>query len=236
MSVHRLRPADAKLQKGNPMSTENKAGLNALLTPEESVLVLIDHQPFQFANLNSHEPTMVVNNVIGLAKAAKVFDVPTILTTVLEERGGLLVQGLQDVFPEQKPINRTFINTWEDERVVDTVKATGRKKLIIAGLWTEICVAMPAIQAVGEGFEVFVVTDASGGVSKEAHDMAVRRMVQAGVVPITWLAVMGEWQRDWAREKTVPGAAEVQAQHGGASGVAFAWETQFLAERAGSGA
>ncbi|MCI3223277.1 hydrolase [Streptomyces sp. NP-1717] len=211
------------------MSTRNKAGLDALLTPEESVLVLIDHQPFQVANLNSHEPTMIVNNVVGLAKAAKVFDVPTILTTVLEERGGLLLQGLQDVFPEQKPINRTFVNTWQDERVVDAVKATGRKKLIIAGLWTEVCVAMPAIQAAGEGFDVFVVTDASGGASKEAHDMAVRRMVQAGVTPITWLAVMSEWQRDWAREKTVPGIVEVLAQHGGASGVAYAWETQLLA-------
>ncbi|MFW6694563.1 hydrolase [Streptomyces sp. MAR4 CNX-425] len=211
------------------MSAESRTGLTALLTPEESVLALIDHQPFQFANLHSHEPTMVVNNVVGLAKAAKVFDVPTVLTTVLEERGGLLIQGVRDVFPEQKPIDRTFINTWQDERVVDAVKATGRRKLIIAGLWTEICVAMPALQAAGEGFEVFVVTDASGGVSAEAHDMAVQRMVQAGVVPITWLAVMGEWQRDWAREKTVPGVAEVQAQHGGASGVAFAWETQLLA-------
>ncbi|MEV7655148.1 hydrolase [Streptomyces anulatus] len=217
------------------MSTQNKAGLDALLTPEESVLVLIDHQPFQFANLNSHEPTMIVNNVVGLAKAARVYDVPTILTTVLEERGGLLIQGIQDVFPEQKPIDRTFINTWQDRRVVDAVKATGRKKLILAGLWTEICLAMPAIQAVGEGFEVYAVTDASGGVSAEAHDMAVRRMVQAGVVPITWLAVMGEWQRDWAREETIPGAAEVQARHGGATGVAFAWETQLLAAgRAGS--
>ena len=217
------------------MSTGNKVGLDALLTPEESVLLLIDHQPFQFANLNSHEPTMVVNNVIGLAKAAKVFDVPTILTTVLEERGGLLIQGLQDVFPEQKPINRTFINTWQDARVVDAVKATGRKKLMIAGLWTEICVAMPALQAAGEGFEVFAVTDASGGVSKEAHDMAVGRMVQAGVVPITWMVVLGEWQRDWAREETVPGAAEVQMQHGGATGVAFAWEMQLLAGHARSG-
>ncbi|MFD9870445.1 hydrolase, partial [Streptomyces niveus] len=107
------------------MSTENKAGLDALLTPEESVVVLIDHQPFQFANLNSHEPTMVVNNVVGLAKAAKVFDVPTILTTVLEDRGGLLVKGLQDVFPEQTPIDRTWVNTWQDERVVNAVKATG---------------------------------------------------------------------------------------------------------------
>ncbi|MFI8353361.1 hydrolase [Streptomyces cyaneofuscatus] len=211
------------------VSTPNKVGLDALLTPEESVLVLIDHQPFQFANLNSHEPTMVVNNVVGLAKAAKAFGVPTILTTVLEERGGLLIQGIQDVFPEQKPIDRTFINTWQDQRVVDAVKATGRKKLILAGLWTEICLAMPAIQAAGEGFDVYAVTDASGGVSAEAHDMAVRRMVQAGVVPITWMAVLGEWQRDWAREETVPAAAEVQAQHGGASGVAFAWEMQLLA-------
>ncbi|WP_328584886.1 hydrolase [Streptomyces sp. NBC_00370] len=211
------------------MSTGNKAGLGALLTPEESVLVLIDHQPFQFANLHSHEPTMVINNVVGLAKAAKVFDVPTILTTVLEDRGGLLLQGLQDVFPEQKPINRTFINTWQDERVVNAVKATGRKKLIIAGLWTEICVAMPAIQAADEGFEVFAVTDASGGATKEAHDMAVQRMVQAGVAPITWMAVLGEWQRDWARQKTVPGVADVQAQHGGGSGVAFTWEMQLLA-------
>ncbi|CAM5471218.1 hydrolase [Streptomyces griseus] len=230
-----LWQAHVKLQKGNPMSTQNKAGLDALLTPEESVLVLIDHQPFQFANLNSHEPTMIVNNVVGLAKAARVYDVPTILTTVLEERGGLIIQGIQDVFPDQKPIDRTFINTWQDRRVVDAVKATGRKKLILAGLWTEICLAMPAIQAAGEGYEVYAVTDASGGVSAEAHDMAVRRMVQAGVVPITWLAVMGEWQRDWAREETIPGAAEVQAQHGGATGVAFAWETQLLAAgRAGS--
>ncbi|MFZ4264311.1 hydrolase [Streptomyces arboris] len=217
------------MSTASTVSTPNKAGLDALLTPEESVLVLIDHQPFQFANLNSHEPTMVVNNVVGLAKAARAFGVPTILTTVLEERGGLLIQGIQDVFPEQKPIDRTFINTWQDQRVVDAVKATGRKKLILAGLWTEICLAMPAIQAAGEGFDVYAVTDASGGVSAEAHDMAVRRMVQAGVVPITWMAVLGEWQRDWAREETVPAAAEVQAQHGGASGVAFAWEMQLLA-------
>ncbi|MGW4454860.1 hydrolase [Streptomyces albidoflavus] len=218
------------------MSTEKKAGLGALLTPEESVLVLIDHQPFQFANLHSHEPAMVVNNVVGLARAARVFDVPTVLTTVLEERGGLLIQGLQDVFPEQKPINRTLINTWQDERVVDAVKATGRRKLVVAGLWTEICVAMPAIQAAGEGFEVYAVTDASGGVSAEAHEMAVRRMIQAGVTPITWQAVLGEWQRDWAREETLPGVIEVQARHGGGSAVAYAWETQLLAGSGRAGA
>src|SRR3954451_183527 len=161
-----------------------KNGLNALLTPAESVLILIDHQPFQFANLHSHEPMMVVNNVIGLAKAAKIFNVPTILTTVVEDRGGKLIKGLQAIFPDQKPIDRTFINTWEDARVVDAVKKTGRKKLMVAALWSEVCLAMPAIQAAGEGSEVYAVTDASGGVTREAHDMAVQRMILAGVVPI----------------------------------------------------
>ncbi|MET9504332.1 hydrolase [Streptomyces sp. NPDC006622] len=211
------------------MSTFPKTGLAALLTPQESVLVLIDHQPFQFANLHSHEPTMIVNNVVGLAKAAKAFEVPTILTTVIEERGGNILQPLQEVFADQKPINRTTINTWEDPRVVDAVKATGRKKLIIAGLYTEICVAMPALQAAGEGFDVYVVTDASGGVSAEAHDMAVRRMVQAGITPITWMAVIAEWQRDWAREETAAAMGAAVAPHGGASSVALAWELQLLA-------
>src|SRR5580700_3197289 len=209
-----------------------KTGLNALLTPEESVLVLIDHQPFQFANLNSHEPTMIVNNVIGLAKTAKAFGVPVILTTVVGARGGKIIKGIQDIFPSTEVIDRTFINTWQDERVVSAVKATKRKKLVIASLWTEMCLAMPAIQAQGEGFDVFAVTDASGGVSVEAHDMAVRRMVQAGVTPVTWINVFGEWQRDWARTETLAAAAEVLVAHGGASGIAFAWETQLLGNKA----
>jgi nicotinamidase-related amidase len=213
-----------------------KNGLNALLTPAESVLILIDHQPFQFANLHSHEPMMIVNNVIGLAKAAKIFGVPTILTTVVEDRGGKLIKGLQAVFPDQKPIDRTFINTWEDARVVDAVKRTGRKKLIMAALWTEICLAMPAIQAAGEGYEVYAVTDASGGVSAEAHEMAVRRMVMAGVVPITWLAVASDLQRDWAREDTAKALGETVLDHAGATGTAFAWELQLLGQRAGVGA
>jgi len=206
----------------------SKTGLPALLRPEDSILVLIDHQPYQFANLHSHEPTMIVNNVVGLAKAAKVFDVPTILTTVIEERGGNLIKGLQDVFPDQKPINRTFINTWQDPNVTDIVKKSGRKQLILAALWTEICLAMPAIQALGEGYDVFIVTDASGGVSAEAHDMAVRRLVQAGAVPITWMAVISEWQRDWARMESATALSSVVLEHGGASGVALAWELQLL--------
>ena len=216
--------------------TTLKNGLGALLNPEDSVLVLIDHQPFQFANLHSHEPTMIVNNVVGLAKAAKVFNVPTLLTTVLEDRGGKLIKGLQDVFPEQKPIDRTWINAWQDPRVVEWVKKTGRKKLVIAALWSEICLAMPAIQAAGEGYEVYAVTDASGGVSAEAHEMAVRRMAMAGVVPITWMAVAGEWQRDWAREESAKALGGLLAEHGGGTGIAFTWELQLLGQNAGSGA
>jgi nicotinamidase-related amidase len=205
-----------------------KAGLQALLRPQDSVLVLIDHQPFQFANLHSHDPTLICNNVVGLAKAAKAFSVPTILTTVVEERGGYLIQALQDVFPEQKPIDRTFINTWEDRRVVGEVEKTSRKQLVLAALWTEICLAMPAIHAMGEGYDVFVVTDASGGVSAEAHDMAIRRMVAAGIVPITWLAVASEWQRDWARTDSLEGLTRALTAHGGGSAIALAWELQLL--------
>lgn len=108
------------------------------------------------------------------------------------------------------------------------MKKSGRKQLILAALWTEICLAMPAIQALGEGYDVFIVTDASGGVSAEAHDMAVRRLVQAGAVPITWMAVISAWQRDWARVESASELSGVVLEHGGASGVALAWELQLL--------
>lgn len=203
-------------------------GLASLLRPEDSVLVLIDHQPFQLTNLNSHDPHMAVNNAVALAKAAKVFGVPTILTSVIAERGGLIFPQITDVFPEQEVIDRTFVNTWEDRKVVDAVKATGRKQLIIAGLWTEVCVAMPVIQALGEGWDVTVVTDASGGVSVEAHQVAIQRMIAAGANMMTWLAVMAEWQRDWARVETAVGVTEVLQQHCAGSGIAYLWEQQLL--------
>lgn len=203
-------------------------GLKSLLRPEDSVLVLIDHQPFQLANLNSHEPHMVVNNATGLAKSAKAFRVPTILTSVIAARGGLIFPQITDVFPGQEVIDRTLVNTWQDAAVVDAVKATGRKQLIIAGLWTEVCVAMPAIQALGEGWDVTVVTDASGGMSLEAHEVAIGRMSAAGANMMTWLAVLAEWQRDWAREATVPALADILVQHAMGSGIAFLWEQQLL--------
>jgi nicotinamidase-related amidase len=210
------------------MQQVTKVGLEALLTPDNCVVVMIDHQPFQLANVNSHEPTMVINNVIGLAMTAKAYGIPTILTTVNEERGGLIFKGIQEVFPDQKTINRTYINAWEDKRVVEAVKKTGRQKVVFAALWTEMCLAMPAIQAMGEGYDVYVVTDASGGVSVEAHDMAIRRLVAAGAQPITWLGMAGELQRDWARTQYLEDVAKIFAERGGATGAALAWEMQLL--------
>lgn len=203
-------------------------GLTSLLRPEDSVLVLIDHQPYQLTNLNSHDPHAVVNNATALAKAAHVFGVPTILTSVIAERGGLIFPQITDVFPDQEVIDRTFINTWEDPKVVDVVKATGRKQLIIAGLWTEICVAMPAIQAAGEGWDVTVITDASGGVSVEAHQVAILRMTAAGINMMTWMALAAEWQRDWARAESAAALNQVIIQHSAGSGIAYLWEQQLL--------
>jgi nicotinamidase-related amidase len=210
-------------------SPPSKNGREALLTPDNCVLMLIDHQPFQFAGLRSHDTQTIINNVVGLAKAAKVFKVPTLLTTVVEDRGGFLLKQLQDVFPEQKPIDRTWINTWEDERCVQWVRNTGRKKIVMAALWTEICLAMPAIHALGDGYEVYIVTDASGGVTLEAHEMAIQRMIQAGAVPITWTVFGSELQRDWARTETVPALAEGIRDHMGVVGTSLLWEWQLLA-------
>jgi len=211
--------------------TNPKAGLGALLTPDNCVLILIDHQPFQVSGIQNADPQLMINNVVALAKYAKAFAVPTLLTTVVEERGGYLIKPLQDVFPDQKPLDRTTINTWEDERVVAWVKKTGRRKIVMAALWTEICLAFPVIHALGDGYEVYFITDASGGISAEAHEMGIQRMIQAGAVPLTTTVFGAELQRDWAREATVPGVAEIMLSHGGAVGTNLAWELQLLAGR-----
>ena len=213
------------------MPTSPKVGLDALLTPENCVVLLIDHQPSQLANVNSHDPTMVINNVTALAKVAKAFDVPTILTTIGAARGGDIFKQVQAVFPDQKPIDRSSINSWEDHRVVEAVKKTGRKKLVIAALWSEMCLVQAAIHAMCEGYEVYAITDASGGVSAEAHDMAIRRLVAAGAQPITWLGMAGELQRDWARTERLGAVAQILFDHAGASGAVLGWELANEAQR-----
>jgi nicotinamidase-related amidase len=155
-----------------------------LLTPDNHVLILIDHQPQMAFATRSIDIVELRNNVTGLAKSAKVFNVPVILTTVAEKSfSGPIFPEVQAVFPDQKPIDRTTMNTWEDKRVVDEVKKYGKKRLVIAALWTEVCLSTATLSALDEGYEVYIVTDASGGVSKEAHDMSVRRMIEAGATP-----------------------------------------------------
>ncbi len=210
-----------------------KVGLEAMLTPENCALILIDHQAFQVAGVRNIDPQLMINNAVALAKSARVFRVPTLLTTVIKDRGGELVKAIQDVFPEQVPIDRTTINTWEDKACVDWVKSTGRKKLVFAALWTEICLAFPVIHALGDGYEVYFVTDASGGTSQEAHYRGVQRMIQAGAVPLTWAVFASELQRDWAREASVPGLAQILLDHGGSTGTSLAWEWQLLGSRGG---
>lgn len=205
-----------------------------LLAPDNHTLILIDHQPQMAFATRSHDVQEIRNNVTGLAKAAKVFKVPTILTTVAEKSfSGPLFPEVQAVFPEQKPIDRTTMNTWEDGRVTDVVKKYGKKKVVIAALWTEVCGVGPVLSAIDEGYDVYFVTDASGGVSKEAHDMAVQRMVQAGAHPITWLQYMLELQRDWARGGTYEAVTGIAKQHGGGYGLGIIYAKEMFQAKEG---
>ncbi len=224
--VHAQSAAVAKTSVG---------GHTELLTPQNSVLLMIDHQPQMLFGVFSHERQLLRNNVEGLAKSAKAFKVPTILTTVAADTfSGPIFPEIRAVFPDQKIFDRTSMNTWDDKGVVAEIAKTGRKKLIIAGLWTEVCVNMPTLEALHEGYEVYVVTDASGGTSREAHDESVRRMVQAGAVPVTWQQVLLEWQRDWARTDTYEAVTAIAKQHGGAYGVGIGYAyTMFGAKEGG---
>ncbi len=172
-----------------------------LLTPENSLFVFIDYQPEQFRGVTSRPEQELKLNIATLAKAARAYDVPTILTTVGVEMGvntGSIPE-LRDAFPELEEIDRTTLNSWEDEKFLAAVQESGRKKIIMSGLWTEVCVAFPTLDALRDGYEVYVVADAIGGVSYDSHQYAMQRMVQAGAQPVTALAVACELQRDWAR-------------------------------------
>ncbi len=191
-----------------------------LLSPKNCTLLLVDYQPQMLFAVHSIDGQTLINNAVGLAKAARVFKIPTILATIAEKDfSGPTFPELTAVLPKLKAIDRTSINAWEDKRIVSAVEKTGRKKLIVAGLWTELCVAMPVIHALEAGYEVYFVADACGDVSDVAHDMAVQRMIQAGAVPVTWLQVLLELQRDWARKETYDAVLQVCRQHAGAYGV-----------------
>jgi nicotinamidase-related amidase len=194
--------------------------VHSLLTPENSTVIFIDHQPQMTFGVTNIDRQTLINNTVGLAKAAKVFNVPTILTTVeTQSFSGYMWPQLLEVFPDQTPIERTSMNSWEDTKFLAEVERIGRKKLVIAALWTEVCLVFPAIQAIEAGYEIYFVVDASGGTSQVAHDMAVQRLIQAGAVPVTWQQVLLEYQRDWARKETYDAVIEIVKEHSGAYGV-----------------
>ena len=192
-----------------------------VLTPANCQIIFIDHQPQMAFGVQSIDRQVLKNNTVALAKAAKAFNIPTIITTVeTESFSGNTYPELLDVFPGQDILERTSMNSWDDQKVRDALKANGKKKVVVAGLWTEVCNNSFALCAMLEGdYEIYMVADASGGTSKEAHDFAMQRMIQAGVIPVTWQQVMLEWQRDWARKETYTAVMDIVREHSGAYGM-----------------
>ncbi|MFV0393230.1 MAG: hydrolase [Coprobacillaceae bacterium] len=193
---------------------------NVLLDPSEVAICLIDHEPQMFFGVESTCRANVLNAVTALTKSAQAFQIPIVLSTVEAKTfSGPLVSMVQNVYPDYTPIDRTTLNAWEDTNFKQAVVNTGKKKLIIAGLWTEVCVAFPTLSALSDGYEVYIVTDASAGSSKESHQMAIQRMIQAGAKPLTWQATLLEFQRDWANKETYQQVMAIIQEHGGAYGL-----------------
>ena len=192
-----------------------------VLTPTNCQMIFIDQQPQMAFGVQSMDRQALKNNTVGLAKAAKVFNIPTIITTVETEAfSGHTYPELLDVFPGKDILERSSMNSWDDQKVRDALAANGKKKVVVSGLWTEVCNNSFALCAMLEGgYEIYMVADASGGTSKEAHDYAMQRMIQAGVVPVTWQQVLLEWQRDWAHRETYDAVMAIVREHSGAYGM-----------------
>lgn len=182
-----------------------------LLTPQNCALVVIDFQPVQVSSVASRDRRSLVENVTAVARTAKLYGLPVVLSTVNVKTGinQPMIRQITSVFPDIEPIDRTSINAWEDEDFVRAVKATKRRKLVMCALWTEVCLVFPALDALKEGFEVYPVVDAVGGTSLEAHEVGLRRLEQAGGKPTTWTQLICELQRDWNRKATAPDFAKI---------------------------
>lgn len=197
-----------------------KRSEKGLLTPDNCVVALIDHQPQMLFGTSNFDRQGIINNTVALSKAARLFDLPVVLTTVETKAfSGNLWPQIRAVFPSQEPIERSSMNSWDDENFVAAIERTGRKKIVLAGLWTETCVALPTVQAIHDGYEIYVVEDCCGDVSQLSHDNAMRRVVQAGARPVTALSVMLEWQRDWAHRDTYDAVMDIAKTHFGAYGI-----------------
>ena len=195
-----------------------------VLTPQNSQLVFIDQQPQMAFGVQSIDRQVLKNNVVGLAKAGKAFGIPTTITTVETlSFSGPTYPELLAVFPEAPLLERSSMNSWDDQKVRDALAVNarqGRRKVVVSGLWTEVCNLTFALSAMKDtDYEIYMVADASGGTSKEAHDYAMQRMIQAGVVPVTWQQVLLEWQRDWARKDTYDATIGIVREHSGAYGM-----------------
>ena len=200
--------------------TPRKRSEKGLLTPDNCVVTLIDHQPQMLFGVSNFDRQSIINSTVAFAKAARVFSVPVVLSTVeTKSFSGNLWPQVQAVFPAHAIIERSSMNSWDDETFVAAVKKTGRKKIVLAGLWTETCVALPTVQAMQDGYEIYVVEDCCGDVSQLAHDNAMKRVIQAGAKPVTSLSVMLEWQRDWAEKDTYDAVMDIVKTHYGAYGI-----------------
>ena len=197
-----------------------KRSEKGLLTPDNCVVALIDYQPQMLFGVTSIDRQSLISNVLGFSKATKLFNVPAILSTVESKQfSGSMWPQLQAQFPEKASIERSTMNAWDDANFVAAVKATGRKKIVLGGLWTQACVTYPSVQAIQDGYEVYVVEDICGDLDLRTHDAAMRRVEQAGAKPVTWVQVMLEWQRDWALTETYPAVMDIAKHHIGAYGV-----------------
>jgi nicotinamidase-related amidase len=191
-----------------------------LYTPQDSVVVFIDHQPQMTFGVANIDRGTLMNNVILLAKVAKEFGVPAIVSAVeTESFSGYVWPQLLDVFPGQPVVERSSMNAWDDAGFRAAIEATGKKNIILTGLWTEVCVAWPAVEMIGAGYNIYVVEDCCGATSEVAHQAALSRMVQAGAIRLTTIAALLEWQRDWARREHYDALMGLIKQHGGAYGV-----------------
>jgi nicotinamidase-related amidase len=191
-----------------------------LLTPTDHTLIMIDHQSQMAFATKSIDAVLLRNNAALVAKAAREFNVSTILTTVAEKTfSGPIFEEIRSVFPKDEVIDRTTMNTWEDARIAKRVNAIGKGRLVFAGLWTSVCIVGPALSALDQGFEAYVIADACGDVTDEAHERAMERMVQAGARPMTSLQYLLELQRDWARGETYVQTTTTAAAHGGGYGL-----------------
>ena len=192
-----------------------------VLTPQNSQLIFIDHQPQMAFGVQSIDRQTLKNNTVALAKSAKIFEIPTVITTVeTDSFSGHTYPELLSVFPDKPILERTSMNSWDDQKVRDALAENGRNKVIVSGLWTEVCNTTFALSAMHDaGYEIYMVADASGGTTLEAHDYAMQRMVQAGVVPVTWQQVLLEWQRDWAHRDTYDATMDLVREHSGAYGM-----------------